>query len=144
MTPVVSSAGDSRAGGAPGETARRVAGRGPLLPLLPQRPAWETIYSVGLVALDGLVITVAAMIALKLRFGDTDHVPSGAQGSRDLPYTWFAVFFAPVWVLLLAAGRSYEARFCGTGSEEFKRVTNATIRFTAVVAGLGFLARADL
>jgi exopolysaccharide biosynthesis polyprenyl glycosylphosphotransferase len=138
-----------RPGTSPSTAARRAGPvltrrpSGALLPQLPQRPAWEALYTAGLVVLDGLLITIAAAIALSVRFGSLDN-PSLAIDSSRLPYGVIAALFAPAWVALLAAGRSYEARFCGAGSEEYKRVINSSIRFTALVMSTAFVVRADL
>jgi exopolysaccharide biosynthesis polyprenyl glycosylphosphotransferase len=38
------------------------------------------------------------------------------------------------WIAVLALSRCYEARFVGNGSEEYKRIGNASVRVVAVVA----------
>lgn len=107
------------------------------------RPAWESAYSTSLVVLDAVLVSVAAFVALLLRFGSPDgDVAVGV--TTGLGYTEVAAVFAPAWVLMLAASRAYEARFLGTGSDEFKRVVNATVRFTALVSTTVFVFKVDL
>lgn len=107
------------------------------------RPAWESAYSTSLVVVDALLVTVAALTALLVRFGRPDEVVAVGQ-SAGIGYTEVAAVFAPAWVLMLAASRAYEARFLGTGSDEFKRVVNATVRFTALVSTTVFVFEVDL
>jgi exopolysaccharide biosynthesis polyprenyl glycosylphosphotransferase len=106
------------------------------------RPAWESAYSLSLVVLDAVAVTLAGVAALLLEVGSPDtQIRLGGAG---LGYTAVAAVFAPVWVVVLAASRSYEGRFIGTGSEEFKRVVNGTVRFTALVSTTAFIFQADL
>ncbi|MEO6714053.1 MAG: sugar transferase [Mycobacteriales bacterium] len=104
-----------------------------------ERPIWETGYATLLVVVDALAVTIAAFVALRTRFGE---VPSAAV--NGVSYQWITATFAPAWVLLMATGRSYEARFLGGGSEEYKRVFNAAIRFTAFVATFAYATKIDL
>jgi exopolysaccharide biosynthesis polyprenyl glycosylphosphotransferase len=104
-----------------------------------ERPAWETGYATLLVVVDALAVTIAAFVALRTRFAET---PSAAVSG--VSYQWITATFAPAWVLLMATGRAYEARFLGGGSEEYKRVFNAAIRFTAVVATFAYATKFEL
>jgi exopolysaccharide biosynthesis polyprenyl glycosylphosphotransferase len=49
-----------------------------------------------------------------------------------------------LWVLVLASSRAYEPRFVGVGSEEFKRVTSASLRVLALLTMGAFAAKAEL
>ena len=104
-----------------------------------ERPAWETGYATLLIVVDALAVTIAAFIALRTRFG-----ASPAAAVNGLSYQWVTAAFAPAWVLLMATGRAYESRFLGGGSEEYKRVFNAAIRFTAVVATFAYATKIEL
>ena len=104
-----------------------------------ERPSWETGYATLLVVVDALAVTIAAFVALRTRFG---QLPYAAVSG--LSYQWVTATFAPVWVLLMATGRAYESRFLGGGSEEYKRVFNAAIRFTAVVATFAYATKIEL
>ena len=59
-------------------------------------------------------------------------------------YTWVPVALVPTWILVLLASRAYEPRFLGTGSEEFKRVFNASVRFVALAALFAYAAKLAL
>ena len=100
------------------------------------RPAWETTYSLALVVLDAALISVAGYVALD-RFG-------GAESVNGVPYAVLAALLAPVWVLVLAVGRAYESRFVGVGSDEFRRVSDASVRLLAILATVAFVFRVPL
>ncbi len=104
-----------------------------------ERPTWETGYATLLVVVDALAVTIAAFVALRTRFAES---PSAAVGG--VSYQWITATFAPAWVVLMATGRAYESRFLGSGSEEYKRVFNAAIRFTAVVATIAYATKLEL
>ncbi|MDQ1711874.1 MAG: hypothetical protein QOE45_1324 [Frankiaceae bacterium] len=103
----------------------------PAVPARP-RPAWEATYALCLAVLDAALITVAGYVALRQRFG-TD-----AAALKGVSYTLLALLLAPIWVLVLAVSRAYESRFVGAGSEEFRRVFDASVRLLAAVATVAF------
>lgn len=92
---------------------------------------WLQRFTRGLVLLDLLVLCSAGVLAVAFRFG--------AEGSelRGLSYYAVAGLVVLAWMATLGLSRCYEARFVGTGPEEFKRVFNACVR---VVAGIGVIA----
>lgn len=83
---------------------------------------WQRHLVLGLVGLDLLAATLAAALAVTLRFGDN---PSTG-------YRIASVVFPFTWLLVCAASRAYEPRFLGSGSEEYRRVFDAGIRLLAV------------
>ena len=87
-----------------------------------------------LLVLDLLAAAVAALVALLVRFG------------TDAPalYVGATLLFPPLWLLTCASTRSYELRFLGTGSEEFRRVFDAGVRLLAVVALASLAFQIDL
>jgi exopolysaccharide biosynthesis polyprenyl glycosylphosphotransferase len=91
-------------------------------------PGWERRLVRSLLLLDLLAGALAAALAVTLRFGD----------DASSLYLASTVLLPVVWVLTCAASRAYEARFLGTGSEEFRRVFDAGVRVLAVVALLSF------
>jgi exopolysaccharide biosynthesis polyprenyl glycosylphosphotransferase len=103
----------------------------PVVPPRP-RPEWETYYSLALVVVDAALISVAGYVALIGRFGDAHTTVEG------VPYALLAMLLAPVWVAVLAVSRAYESRFVGVGSEEFRRVFDASVRLLAAVATVAF------
>jgi exopolysaccharide biosynthesis polyprenyl glycosylphosphotransferase len=78
------------------------------------------------VVLDAALISVAGYVALA-RF-------AGLGSVNGVPYGLLATLLAPVWVAVLAVGRAYESRFVGVGSDEFRRVFDASVRLLAAVA----------
>jgi exopolysaccharide biosynthesis polyprenyl glycosylphosphotransferase len=96
------------------------------------RPGWESAYSLSLVVLDAGLISVAGYVALIGRFGD------GSATVEGVPYAVLAALLAPEWVAVLAVSRAYESRFVGVGSEEFRRVFDASVRLLALLATVAF------
>ena len=105
---------------------------------LAQLPSWEATYATALVILDAVAITLAAAIALRVRFGPSAF----RQGAMWTGLVSAA--FPPTWVAVMAANRAYESRFLGTGSEEFRRVFRAAIGFIAIVASVSYAAQIEL
>jgi exopolysaccharide biosynthesis polyprenyl glycosylphosphotransferase len=97
-------------------------------PVTSQAPSWLANYASVLTIVDAIAITVAALIAQRYRFGDN------VATIESVSYSVISGMMAPAWVLVMFFGRTYEARFLGSGSDEYSRVFNAAIRFTALVA----------
>jgi exopolysaccharide biosynthesis polyprenyl glycosylphosphotransferase len=117
-----------------------------LPPVVVGRPLWESSYALALVAVDAVMVTVAFGIALVSRFGAAG-ASIGSPTSGWLSGASYAVLVGlatPAWVVVLAASRAYEARYLGVGSDEFKRVTNACVRFGALLAFASYATRAEL
>lgn len=99
------------------------------------RPGWEATYALSLVVLDAALISFAGYVALD-RFG---------QSTVDgIPYALLAMLLAPVWIVVLAVSRAYESRFVGVGSDEFRRVFDASVRLLAAVATVAFVFKVPL
>src|SRR4051812_32664739 len=93
----------------PAQGGARAAGQ-PDLPVL-QAPAWQRRLSRALVGLDLTLASLAALVALLVRFGH------GSVG-----YQVLTVAFPIGFVACIALTRGYEGRFLGAGSEEYRRV----------------------
>ena len=93
---------------------------------LPTRTAtrWQRKLVRTLLLLDVVAATIGASVALLVRFG----------GHPSHLYVAATLLFPPVWLVTCASTRSYELRFLGTGSEEFRRVFDAGLRLLAAVA----------
>jgi len=116
-------------------TARaRVPAPSPLAEPRP-RPAWEATYVLALAIVDAALISVAGYVALET---------FGADGGDGIPYGLLAVLLAPIWVVVLAVSRAYEARFVGIGSDEFRRVFDGSVRLLAAVATGAFVFKVPL
>lgn len=105
-------------------------------------PGWVRRYQRWVLVADALAVTLAAIIALRVRFGDANAVVAMTAGR--LSYAVVATVLSVVWLLVLAVARSYESRFLGVGSEEFKRVVTASLELTAVVAVVCYAATINL
>ena len=93
-----------------------------------------------LVALDAVLLFGGTTIAAVLRWG----APAGSIKVGGLDYYAIAALVAAVWLALLASTHSYDARYLGIGSDEFRRVADAAIRVTALVAFVTFVGKLPL
>lgn len=89
---------------------------------------WLRTYARAVLIGDVVALALAGCVALLARFGQADASLGG------LPYPTVVLLLGGSWLGVLAVSRCYEPRFLGNGTEEFKRVGNASIRLTAVVA----------
>lgn len=99
---------------------------------------WERTYVRTVISLDAVAVGVAALTALFLRFADAGVHP------RLRDYVIITALLPLAWIASLGLSRAYEMRFLGLGSEEFKRVSNAAIRLTALVATVSYAAHASI
>ncbi|MDQ3461660.1 MAG: sugar transferase, partial [Actinomycetota bacterium] len=109
---------------------------------LPAKPAWERSYSLALVALDLVALSVAATLAQFLRFGSVDSFLK--VGGDAVAYLVVASSMVSVWLAVLALSGGYSPRVVGVGSEEFRRVFNSAVRFLALAAVVFYAARLEV
>ncbi len=81
-------------------------------------------------------------MAQLVRFGSTGAPANLAATS--VPYWLVAVVMVPVLCTVMAVGGGYEPRILGVGSEEFRRVFNAAVRFLALVVVAFYALDVDL
>jgi len=86
--------------------------------------AWTRIYLKRVAVADFSVAAVAAVAAVALRFG--------AEPSPK--YIVISLFLPLLWMIAVRVVGGYEMRFLGTGSDEFRKVINAGVSLTAVLA----------
>src|SRR5687767_1099639 len=98
--------------------------------------AWVRRYAAILAVLDLLALVASGLVAEALRFGSLGN--SSTNPAR-LSYLALSVLMAPVWGAVMALGGAYELRHLGSGSEEYRRVLAAGVRFLAVVAVVAFV-----
>ena len=122
----------------PPEASSRVSPR----PSLPTKPAWEHHYSLALVAVDVVALSMAAALAQLLRFGPVDSFLS--VGGDLVGYPAVASSMVSVWLAVIALSGGYSPRVVGIGSEEFRRVFNAAVRFLALAAIVFYVTRLDV
>jgi len=99
---------------------------------------WQRRYQRSVFALDLALILVSMLVALYVRFGGTTN------SVRGLSYPVLSILLVPIWLGALVGARAYETRFIGTGADEFKRVSSASLRLMAVIAVVAFTFKIDL
>ena len=99
---------------------------------------WQRQYLRLVVLVDFAIILGSTLLALHVRFGNT---PTSVSG---LSYALLSILLVPIWMGALVVARAYEMRFMGTGADEFKRVTSASLRLMAVVAVVAYTLKLDI
>jgi exopolysaccharide biosynthesis polyprenyl glycosylphosphotransferase len=103
--------------------------------------AWVRRYAATLAVLDLLALVASGLVAEAVRFGSLGNL---STTPARLSYLALSVVMAPVWGAVLALGGAYELRQLGSGSEEYRRVLAAGVRFLAVVAVVAFVFKYDV
>jgi exopolysaccharide biosynthesis polyprenyl glycosylphosphotransferase len=86
-------------------------------------------------AITDCCCAIAAVVtALQLRFG----------GYLTGEYAALSLAFPLLWVTALWLAGGYDARFIGTGSDEFRKVLNAGVSLTAVLAIFSYLVNVEV
>lgn len=93
---------------------------------------WQSRYVAGLAVVDAVALLLAAVIAQLLRFEGFGATIENSVGR--FPYAELMFFVAPLWVATLALCGVYERRALGNGSDEYRRILDAAVRFLAGVA----------
>ena len=88
--------------------------------------AWTSAYRRIAVLADFSCALVAGLLAYEVRFD--------AQNYRSAVYLAFTVLLPVLWTASVALAGGYDPRFIGVGSDEFRRILNAAVSLTAVVA----------
>src|SRR5436190_270011 len=98
--------------------------------------AWAHRHLQLLLSVDILAITLAAGLALGLRFG------FGAEASvGGVPYATVTFLAIPVWIATLALNRCYDSRLQDSG--ELRRVVMASFRLAGIVAIGSYVGKLD-
>lgn len=109
------------------------------LPIVrPRVRGWERAYVQRLVAADMTAALLAGLIAYAVRFG------SAGTAYESRLYGWLSLLMPVLWVGAKWAARSYEPRFHGVGSEEFRRVLLSAALFTAGLGTVSWALSADI
>ena len=98
--------------------------------------AWTGAYQRQLVILDVCAGLAAGFLAFDVRFGSTD--------TQDAAYIWLGLALPVLWVTALELAGGYDERFVGVGPDEFRRVVNAGVCLTAVVAIFSYATKTEL
>jgi len=98
--------------------------------------AWTSAYRRQLVILDGCAALAAGWLAFEIRFGSTD--------TQDSAYIWLGLALPVLWLAALELAGGYDERFVGVGSDEFRRVVQAGVCMTAVVAIFSYATKTEV
>lgn len=98
--------------------------------------AWTSAYKRQLVIVDACAALAAGWLAFEVRFGSTD--------AQDAPYIWLGLALPVLWLTALELGGCYDERFVGVGPDEFRRVLNAGVCLTAVVAVFSYATKTEI
>jgi exopolysaccharide biosynthesis polyprenyl glycosylphosphotransferase len=99
---------------------------------------WQRQYLGLVVLVDLAIILGSTLLALHVRFGNADTSVSG------LSYALVSILLVPIWMAALIIARAYDVRFMGTGADEFKRVSTASLRLTAILAIVAYTAKFEI
>jgi exopolysaccharide biosynthesis polyprenyl glycosylphosphotransferase len=97
---------------------------------------WTASYLLQVVFIDGCCGLAAGLLAFRVRFG--------TAVSGDAAYFWFSLALPFLWMVALELAGSYDPRFIGIGSDEFRRVINAGVFLTAAVAIVSYATKTDV
>jgi len=95
-----------------------------------------------LVAADAIVLVGGGLVAQLVRFGSTSTRLSGTVA--HIPYLLVSALLAPLWILTLVMSGVYGSETLGAGTEEYRRILDASVRFVGGMAVLAYLLRIDL
>lgn len=98
--------------------------------------AWITSYLRITVAADGICALAAGVMALVGRFSHWASLPQ--------EYLIFTALLPLLWCASVALMRGYDARFIGTGPDEFRKIVNAGVSLIAAVAIVSFATKSDV
>jgi len=101
---------------------------------------WHRPYTLILIIMD----LVSAILASALAVTFIQKASSGFQGRENIFYFVAFVGLPLGWIFTLWANGSYDRRYLGLGSEEFKRVVRSSITVVAAVSLLAFGTRTQL
>lgn len=88
--------------------------------------------------IDGGIAAIIMMLAVFLRFGEVEPTASG------IPYGILPLIVPPVWVAALWLGGSYDIRCLPSGTDEYRRVVNASIWVLGCVGFTAFALQANI
>jgi exopolysaccharide biosynthesis polyprenyl glycosylphosphotransferase len=107
---------------------------------------WARLYGFRL-ALTDLIVIAWAVIGTQIAwFGTLDAQlnVSEYRGGFGLSYTLVSISLIAAWAAILTIFATRDARFIGTGNNEYRRMVDATVRLFGVVAIVAFLFQLDL
>lgn len=110
-----------------------------------RRTNWQRAYAIRLFLTDALVIVATVFGSHFVWFGfqTVDLATSQTNGLR-LGYTAVSCFLVVAWMIMLDVFATRDHKVIGSGTLEYKRVADATIRLFGTFAIVAFLLKIDL
>lgn len=108
---------------------------------------WQRLFAGLLSVTDTLVITIAVFGAQLIRFGFEGqrlHIPGGSDRDLIVAYSLVSAVLILGWALSLRLFGTRDYRIIGTGTLEYKRLTNATFAFFGLFAIVAFALQAQI
>lgn len=95
---------------------------------------------------DALVIVLTMVIAHFVRFGvdDPDVASTFWVDHLQLSYLPITAILVVLWLLVLSAYHTYDARYLGSGTEEYRNVAGATFLLFGGLAVFSYLAKLQI
>ncbi len=100
---------------------------------------WTEHYARRVLVHDSVAVGTAGLLAVLLRFGEDSPVLRGV-----LSYYLVAAVMALGWLAVLGLSRCYEPRFLIAGTEEYRRVTSASLRLFGAVGFIAYATKTDV
>lgn len=104
---------------------------------------WKRAYLTRVLIIDTVAVTFAVVLAATGRFGFPVTHPPGT-GHAWAAIVGYSVALAVVWLVMLGVRQSRDLSMVGVGSEEYRRVWEATAWVFGIVAAVGLLANEQI
>ena len=102
-------------------------------------PEWKVRLTARIFIIDATAITVALTCSYLLRFGmNANPTVHGAS------YLSVAIGIGLGWIAMLGAADTYQTKYLGIGTEEYRRISVATFRLWGTTAILSYVLRAEV
>lgn len=105
-------------------------------------PGWRATYGYAALVIDFAAAAIAFTAAAFMRFGMSVDVQAVHEPS--LSYRLFVLLLAPLWMMVMAFSGAYETKDIGSGTDEYRRIVNAAVRYVALIATISFALNVDL
>jgi len=108
---------------------------------------WQTTYRRRLLAGDIAIVLITVFGAQLLRFGEdsaTLHIPGFSGAAFALGYTFVSLIFAAAWLVALHGYGTRDVKVIGSGTQEYRRIVDASIRIFGVLTIAAFLLRVEV
>jgi exopolysaccharide biosynthesis polyprenyl glycosylphosphotransferase len=105
-----------------------------------RRSTWHRAYASALIVLDYVAVVLADLTATT----QLDQANSGFQNNAGLFHAMVYVILPVAWLIVLWGNGGYDRRYLGIGTDEFKRVSRASLMVAAGVSFTAFALKASV